>query len=358
MTLPHIVRVVQAGTPVPASRRLARRRRRLAERLEDSDGIMARRETNTMPQWAGSCWYYLRFIDPENVETFCDKDKEAYWMPVDLYIGGAEHAVLHLLYARFWHKVLYDLGHVSTPEPFLKLLNQGMILGEDSQKMSKSRGNVINPDVIIDKYGADAFRLYEMFMGPLTQVKPWNTHGVEGVYRFLQKVWRYYTAGEAITDANPTTEQLRILHKTIKKVAHDIESLSFNTAISQMMIFINEMSKTDSKPRPVLEAFLRVLAPFAPHLAEELWENLGHSDTLAYENFPGYDDDLTIDDEVTVVYQVNGKIRERVQLPKGLVIDDMKAKALASDRVKEWLKDKDIVKVIAVPDKLVNIVVK
>lgn len=322
-------------------------------------GRPARRETNTMPQWAGSCWYYLRFIDPKNDREFCQRDKEAYWMPVDLYVGGAEHAVLHLMYARFWHKVLYDLGLVSTPEPFRKLVNQGLILGEDSQKMSKSRGNVVNPDDVIRSYGADAIRLYEMFMGPLTQTKPWSTHGVEGVYRFLQRVWRLYVdagGNNLVTDAEPTIDQQRILHKTIKKVAGDIEFLDFNTAIAQMMIFVNEMTPMDSRPRRVLEPFVLVLAPFAPHLAEELWEKLGHATSLAREPFPDYDDALTVDEEVTLVLQVNGKIRDRVQVALNAGREELEKMGL--EKLAKWIDGKTIVKVVVVPNKLVNVVVK
>ena len=243
-------------------------------------GAPARRETNTMPQWAGSCWYYLRFIDPKNQGQLVDPAKERYWMPVDLYIGGSEHAVLHLLYARFWHKVLYDIGVVSTPEPFKKLVHQGIVLGEDNQKMSKSRGNVVNPDEIMDQFGADAVRLYEMFMGPLEAVKPWSTRGVEGVTRFLERAWRLMVNEEGrlsstVVETVPTLEHQRLLHQTIKKVTEDIEELRFNTAISQMMVFTNEMTKAEQRSRALLEPFVLILAPFAPHLAEELWESAG-----------------------------------------------------------------------------------
>jgi leucyl-tRNA synthetase len=326
-----------------------------------SSGRKARRETNTMPQWAGSCWYYLRFIDPRNDKEFCTTEKERYWMPVDLYIGGAEHAVLHLMYARFWHKVLFDLGCVSTPEPFMKLVNQGIILGEDSQKMSKSRGNVINPDDIIRDYGADAMRLYEMFMGPLTQTKPWSTRGVEGVARFLQRAWRLYIDSDdrlspAVQDVEPTPDQWRILHKTIRKVSEDIESLAFNTAIAQMMIFVNELTGMVVRPRRVLEPFVLTMAPFAPHLAEELWQRLGHGKTLAYEAFPEYEERWTVDEEVTIVLQVNGKVRERVTVRKGE--DGAVLQGLALEKLQKWTDGKSIVKVVVVPDKLVNVVVK
>lgn len=328
---------------------------------DKSSGKSARRETNTMPQWAGSCWYYLRYCDPHNDKTFCGPEKEKYWLPVDVYIGGAEHAVLHLLYARFWHKVLFDIGLVSTKEPFMKLVNQGLILGEDSQKMSKSRGNVVNPDDIIKEYGADAVRLYEMFMGPLTQVKPWSTRGVEGVYRFLQRVWRLYVDNEdklsaQLQDIEPTLEQKKILHKTIKKVSGDIDTLSFNTAISQMMIFVNEMTPMEVRPRKILEPFVLVLAPFAPHLAEELWGKLGHKTSLAKTPFPEYDEALTVDDEITIVVQVNGKLRDKLIVQKGLAKDVIEK--MAKEKVTHWLDGKTIAKVVIVPDKLVNIVVK
>lgn len=328
---------------------------------DPSSGKKARRETNTMPQWAGSCWYYLRYLDPKNEKTFCDPEKEKYWMPVNMYIGGGEHAVLHLLYARFWHKVLYDLKLVSTPEPFMKLVNQGTILGEDSQKMSKSVGNVINPDDIIKEYGADALRLYEMFMGPLTATKPWSTNGVEGVYRFLQRVWRLAIdadgkLSEQVKDVEPSIESLRVLHKTIKKVAHDIETLDFNTAISQMMIFVNEMTPLEIRPKKVIEPFVLVMAPFAPHLAEELWQKLGHTKSLAYEPFPDYDEALTVDDEVTVVIQVNGKLRDKLLVKKGLDKSALEKSAL--EKAVQWTTGKELVKVVVVPDKLINIVVK
>ncbi|MDX9757707.1 MAG: leucine--tRNA ligase [Bacteroidota bacterium] len=330
--------------------------------------LPARRETNTMPQWAGSCWYYLRFMDPHNETMFCDREKEAYWGPVDLYVGGTEHAVLHLLYARFWHKVLFDLGHVSTNEPFLRLVNQGMILGEDGRKMSKSFGNVINPDDVIREYGADTLRLFEMFMGPLEQVKPWNTKGVEGVHRFLNRVWRLFitddpdavtaTLDASIQDSAADAETLRLLHKTIKKVGEDIEALRFNTAISQMMIFVNEMNKKDVRPRAAMETFVLLLAPFAPHLAEELWRLLGHDGTLAYEAWPAFDPAYTVDDEVEVILQVNGKLRDRIRVEKGMAADALEAAARENEKVRSFLDGKTVVKVITVPDKLVNIVVR
>jgi leucyl-tRNA synthetase len=323
-------------------------------------GGPATRETNTMPQWAGSCWYYLRYIDPRNDQAFVAKDKEKYWMPVDLYIGGAEHAVLHLLYSRFWHKVLYDLGHVSTPEPFMKLVNQGMILGEDNQKMSKSRGgsNVITPDDVVRDYGADALRMYEMFMGPLEATKPWNTQGLEGVYRFLGRVWRLYCNEEGkliLDDSEPSAALLKALHQTIKKVGEDTETLAFNTAVSQMMIFVNEVTAQEKRPRKLLEPFVLALAPYAPHLAEELWEKLGRKQALAYEPWPRFDEALLKEDTVTIILQVNGKLRDRMDVPAEISREELEKIALANERVQEHLAGKQIKKIIVVPGKLVNI---
>jgi len=279
-------------------------------------GQSAVRESNTMPQWAGSCWYYLRFMDPHNNEAAWDPEKEKYWGPVDLYLGGTEHAVLHLLYARFWHKVLYDLDLVSTVEPFRKLRNQGMILGENGEKMSKSRGNVVNPDDVIADQGADSLRLYLMFLGPLERDKPWNTHGIEGVRRFLDRSWRLVVDDEEnldarVVDAEPGEDTLRILHKTIDAVTVMTEDLRFNTAISQMMVFVNEMTSLELRPRAVLEQFVLLLAPYAPHMAEELWGRLGHSGTLSYETWPVADPQYLVEDLITVVVQVNGKVREQ-----------------------------------------------
>jgi leucyl-tRNA synthetase len=327
------------------------------------DGSKAKRETNTMPQWAGSCWYYLRYLDPANSRQGWDPKKEKYWMPVDLYIGGAEHAVLHLLYARFWHKLLYDLGFVSTKEPFKKLVNQGMILGEDGQKMSKSRGNVINPDKVVADYGADSMRLYEMFMGPLEAIKPWSMQGVEGVYRFLQRTWRMVVdenTGELVenvkdADADETT--LRLLHQTIKKVGDDIETFGFNTAISQMMIFVNHLSKQQVRPKSVVEKFILVLAPFAPHIAEELWERLGHTDTLAYQLWPEYDKELIREKEVELVVQVNGRIKDRIVVSTDAGEEQIKQKALAGEKVKKALGGKEPRKIIVIKSRLINIVV-
>ncbi|HOX58259.1 MAG TPA: class I tRNA ligase family protein [Candidatus Paceibacterota bacterium] len=374
------------------------------------------RETNTMPQWAGSCWYYLRYLDARNDRAMCASDAERYWMGsrvpesaltssaqqsaptdvgtytpqgVDLYVGGTEHAVLHLLYARFWHKVLYDLGHVSTPEPFYKLVNQGLILGEDGQKMSKSRGNVINPDDILVEYGADAFRLYEMFMGPLEMVKPWSTKGVEGVYRFLGRAWRLFVdeqsetdfeqgltaepqrglellenirLASSITDSQPAAAQLKALHACIKKVTEDLDGLRFNTAISALMVFVNEAMTWETKPVSVLSEFLILLQPFAPHLAEELWAKLHstrstqHSLTLAYAPWPRFDPALLIEDTLEIPVQVNGKLRDVIKMPASASQADLEAAARASDKAKPFLEGKTIRKVIVLPKKLVNIV--
>lgn len=325
-------------------------------------GRKGRRETNTMPQWAGSCWYYLRYLDPQNDRIFCDLDREKYWMPVDLYIGGAEHAVLHLMYARFWHKVLYDLGYVSTKEPFLKLRHQGTILGEDSRKMSKSRGNVVNPDTVVAEYGADAMRLFEMFMGPLEEVKPWSTRGVEGVYRFLNRVWRLFIGehgsietGLVEIDSDPEFE--RLFHQTVRKVGEDIEALRFNTAISQMMIFINEAYKLEKKPRQLMEQFVLLLAPFAPHMAEELWQRLGHSASLAAEPWPAYDPEKARMKSIEVVFQVNGKVRSKAQVPVGTPEAELETIALNDANVKRHIDGKHIARKIVVRDKLVNLVV-
>ena len=406
-------------------------------------GRPARRETNTMPQWAGSCWYYLRYIDPDNSERLVDPEKERYWMPVDLYVGGAEHAVLHLLYARFWHKVLYDAGVVSTDEPFQKLVNQGMILGETehtafrrldpqtgdaygwvsaehaveadpeaggaeggawqdardgsplvavtvaedevekggegfalrahpdvrvlsrAHKMSKSRGNVVNPDDVVREYGADSLRLYEMFMGPLEQTKPWNTRSVDGVHRFLARAYRLVTGGEggpqpggaAVADDAPTRDQLRVLHQTIRKVTDDVEGLRFNTAIAAMMEFVNAATKWGAVPRAAVEPFVLLLAPFAPHLAEELWRRLGHESSLAYEPWPEADPDLLREDTVEIAVQVNGKLRGTVQVDADADRDAMLAAARDEENVARYLAEGTVRKEIAVPGRLVNFVV-
>ncbi|HHK40857.1 MAG TPA: leucine--tRNA ligase, partial [Planctomycetaceae bacterium] len=395
------------------------------------DGKRYRRETNTMPQWAGSCWYYLRFIDPRNNQRFVDAEKEKAWMPVDLYVGGAEHAVLHLLYARFWHKVLYDRGYVSTPEPFQKLVNQGMILGEmeytayqtdegvyvsaadvekspegqwqrrsdqvavtpqriepdqvekrgdrfvlkdhpeievesRAYKMSKSRGNVVNPDAIVRDYGADALRLYEMFMGPLEATKPWSMAGVHGVRNFLDRVWRLVIDEGAETmqlhpsfsEEPATDEQRRVLHKTIEAVTRDTEGMRFNTAIARMMEFVNYFTRQERRPREALEPFVLLLAPYAPHLAEELWQQLGHDESLSYEKWPEADPQWTRDETVEVPVQVLGKVRARVSVPADADPAALEEAARNEPRIARLLEGKQIVKVITVPGRLVNFVVR
>ena len=393
------------------------------------DGKRYRRETNTMPQWAGSCWYYLRFIDPQNDQALVDTNKEQAWMPVDLYVGGAEHAVLHLLYSRFWHKVLYDRGHVSTSEPFQRLVNQGMILGEiehlayqdakanwvsaqdvsgesppthkksgqsleivriaadavekqgeyfvlkeapeirvesRAHKMSKSRGNVVNPDHVVREYGADALRLYEMFMGPLEATKPWSMAGVNGVRNFLDRVWRLIiddrseemTLHAAVQDVAPSEDQNRVLHKTIKAVTEDLSRLDFNTAIARMMEFVNHFTKESIRPLAVIEPFVLLLSPMAPHIAEELWQALGHNQSLAYEPWPAFDEGLTRDQSLEIPVQVNGKVRSKVQLAAGTPPAELEAAARADERIAEQLAGKQVVKVIAVPDRMINFVVK
>ncbi|NLJ45774.1 MAG: leucine--tRNA ligase [Treponema sp.] len=317
-------------------------------------GGPAKRETNTMPQWAGSCWYYLRFIDPKNDKVFAAKDKIEYWMPVDLYVGGAEHAVLHLLYSRFWHKVLYDIGAVNTIEPFQRLVNQGMILGEDNQKMSKSRGNVVNPDDITRDYGADAMRVYEMFMGPLEVSKPWATAGLVGVSRFLERLWAL--SEKPLTGTPPSADLAKLLHKTIKKVTDDTATLNFNTAISAMMILSNELAKLDALPREVWEVFIRLLAPYAAHLAEELWEKAGKAPSVGLAPWPAYDEALVRDESAVIVVQVNGKVRDKFEVPAGTDKAELERLALAREKTREWTAGKEIRKVIIVPDKLVNIV--
>ena len=319
-------------------------------------GGPAERETNTMPQWAGSCWYYIRYLDPGNEHELAGKDKIDYWLPVDLYVGGAEHAVLHLLYSRFWHKVLYDIGIVSTDEPFMRLINQGMIMGENGVKMSKSLGNVVNPDDVVRDYGADSMRMYEMFLGPLEVSKPWSTKGISGVHRFLDRVWRLAKRGVS-EDGAPETMQ-KLLHKTIKKVTNDTANIEFNTAIAQMMIFINEAFKLETISREIWDPFLRLLAPYAPHIAEELWQMIGNEPSIAQVSWPDYDEALTREEEVTVVIQINGKVRSKVNIPAGTASAAMESMARDVPRIKELTNDKQIVKVITVPDRLVNIVVK
>jgi leucyl-tRNA synthetase len=385
LTLPELEDFKPTGTGEPP---LAKAGAWL-EYTDPATGLKGRRETNTMPQWAGSCWYYLRYIDPRNEHAAVDSAKEKYWMPVDLYVGGAEHAVLHLLYSRFWHKVLFDLGYVSTKEPFQRLVNQGMILGlsykdargalvpmelveqraegafhkesgekltEFPAKMSKSLKNVVNPEDVIREYGADSMRLYEMFMGPLEAVKPWNTKGVEGVFRFLKRSFRMVTE-QPIVDAPTEGERHRLLHATIKKVTDDLETMSFNTAISQMMIFINEFSGNGKPlPREAAETYVLLLAPFAPHLCEELWECLGHNDTLAYAPWPAYDEAALAVSEVEVLVQVLGKPKARVMMPAGADEETMKTLALVQEPVQSALAGKTVRKVICVPDRLINIV--
>ncbi len=331
--------------------------------IDPKTGKSAHHETHTMPQWAGSCWYYLRYIDPHNNDEAWNKDKEKYWMPVDLYIGGAEHAVLHLLYARFWHKVLYDLGLVSTPEPFSKLVNQGMILGEDGVKMSKSRGNVINPDEVISKYGSDTFRMYEMFMGPLENRKPWSTSSIEGIYRFLNRIWNLFFDDNGmistdIQEVTPDTSTLTLLNKTIYKVTKDIENLRFNTAISQLMIFINEVSKLEVKPSSVLETFLHLINPIVPHISEEIWSNLDHNESLAYSNWPTYNKKYITDSNVTIAVQVNGKVRGQFQISRDSEDEEYINKALEIDNVKRFINGKEIKKKIIIKNRIINLVVK
>jgi leucyl-tRNA synthetase len=323
-----------------------------------------------MPQWAGSCWYYLRYCDPHNDAALIDPAVEKYWMGgkgVDLYIGGAEHAVLHLLYARFWHKVLFDIGVVSTTEPFHKLVNQGIILGEDNRKMSKSWGNVVNPDDVVAEYGADTLRLFEMFLGPLEQMKPWSTTGVEGVYRFLGRVWRlvmeedqegaWHFAPGKITEAAPSPGLLRSVHGAIKKVTDDIEKLQFNTAISALMVLVNDLTKETARPRAAIETLLLLLAPFAPHMAEELWAQLGHTNTLAYEPWPEADPRHLVQSEIEIPMQVNGKLRGVLKVAPGASQEEVVAAAKALPAFAEWTAGKTLRKTVFVPNKLINFVV-
>ncbi len=320
-------------------------------------GGKAKRETNTMPQWAGSCWYYLRFMDPKNDEALASEESIKYWEPVSLYIGGAEHAVLHLLYARFWHKFLYDIGVVHTKEPFHSLRNQGMILGENGEKMSKSRGNVINPDDVIAEHGADTLRMYLMFIGPLNVDKPWNTQSIYGVRRFLERVYRLFEKPIG-DDVQSPLEIDKLLNKTIKIVTEKLEALEFNTAISQMMILLNAVSKEDKLNKSLIKSFIQILHPFAPFVTEEMWSMLDEKPSVLNSIWPSYDESKTIDDTVTVVFQVNGKLRAKCEVQKGLSKDQLIDIALENDRIKEFTTGKEIVNKIAVPDKLVNIVVK
>lgn len=323
---------------------------------DPATGKPARRETDTMPGSAGSSWYFLRYCDPHNEKEPFSKEAENYWMPVDLYLGGPEHAVGHLLYSRFWTKVLYDAGLVTHDEPFKKLVHQGMILGEDGEKMSKSRGNVINPDVVVEKCGADTLRAYEMFMGPLERDKPWSTTAIEGIYRFLQRTWRIFEE-DAVADIEPTAEDLNITHKTIKKVTEDIENLRFNTAISQMMVFVNHMTKLDKKPRACLRPFVQLLNPFAPHLAEELWQILGEKEELTYAPWPSYDPALAKDDKITIAVQVLGKTRGTIDVEVGTDQEIVEKLAKEISTVANQLQGKQIRKVIFVKDKILNFVV-
>ena len=366
----------------------------------ERDGKTYTRETNTMPQWAGSCWYFLRYIDPKNTDRFIDPEKEKYWMPVDLYVGGAEHAVLHLLYARFWHKVLFDLGHVSTPEPFKRLVNQGTILGEpefhtdeesprklsesevekvgpsyhlksdpsmkvnvQSFKMSKSRGNVVTPDDIVRDYGADSFRLYEMYLGPLEAQKPWNTRDIVGMSRFLAGVYRNLIGDDETQKFQTITNDAipepldRLMHRTIKKVGEDIEALRFNTGIAELIKLNNELTGMTSIPRELAENFALLIAPFAPHLAEELWLKLGHHKSLARRPWPGYDPAKLVESTIELPVQVNGKVRDKIIVPADASEAEVLEKALACEKVQAWVVGKTIQKKLYVPKRLVNFVV-
>ncbi|MDT2124522.1 leucine--tRNA ligase [Enterococcus faecalis] len=328
--------------------------------VDPETGMKGKRETNTMPQWAGSSWYYLRFIDPHNKNEIADFEKLKRWLPVDIYIGGAEHAVLHLLYARFWHKFLYDIGVVPTKEPFQKLYNQGMILGENNEKMSKSRGNVVNPDDVVAKYGADTLRLYEMFMGPLDASIAWNENGLEGSRKFLDRVWRLIVDEEGKMRDRITTindgRLTKVYHQTVKKVTEDMANLHFNTAISQLMVFVNEANKVDALPYEYVEGFVQLLAPIAPHIGEELWQILGNEESLTYVPWPTYDEAALVEDEAEVVFQVNGKLRGKQNVARGLSKEELEQIAMNHEAVKEFIEGKTVRKVIAVPDKLVNIV--
>ncbi|WP_085523052.1 leucine--tRNA ligase [Tuberibacillus sp. Marseille-P3662] len=332
--------------------------------VDPETGIKGRRETNTMPQWAGSCWYYLRYIDPDNDTALADPDLLNKWLPVDTYIGGAEHAVLHLLYARFWHKVLYDIGVVPTKEPFQKLFNQGMILGENSEKMSKSKGNVVNPDDIVRTHGADTLRVYEMFMGPLDASIAWSEDGVDGSRRFLDRIWRLLVTEEDTLKANVqadvdvTNEFERLYHETIKKVTDDFTNLRFNTGISQLMVFLNEAYKQDVWPQSFAEGFVKLLAPIAPHIAEEIWSIMGNEAPISLQSWPVYDERKMEVSTAEIVVQINGKVRSKLTVPKSISKEDLEAEAMNDETIKDWLKDVDVKKVIVIPGKLVNIVVK
>ena len=328
--------------------------------VDPKTGLKGRRETNTMPQWAGSSWYFLRYVDPHNKQALADYEKLKQWLPVDIYIGGAEHAVLHLLYARFWHKFLYDLGVVPTKEPFQKLFNQGMILGENNEKMSKSRGNVVNPDDVVKQYGADTLRLYEMFMGPLDASIAWSENGLEGSRKFLDRVWRLIVdengkLRDRITTFNDGKLD-KVYNQTVKKVTEDFENLHFNTAISQMMVFVNEAYKADALPYAYIEGFVQLLAPIAPHIAEELWEILGNEGGISYVPWPTFDEAALVESEVEIVCQINGKVRAKLMVPVDSSKEALEELALANEQIKEHIAGKTVRKVIAVPNKLVNIV--
>ena len=328
----------------------------------DENGRHGKRETNTMPQWAGSSWYWLRYTDPTNDKEFASKEALDYWSPVDLYVGGAEHAVLHLLYARFWHKVLYDLGLVPTKEPFMKLVNQGMILGSNHEKMSKSKGNVVNPDDIVDQYGADTLRLYEMFMGPLEESVPWDEKGLHGSNKWVQRVWRLL-----MDDNNHLRDRVstyndgkltKVYNQTVKKVTDDFERMHFNTAISQLMVFVNEAYKVDDLPLEYMKGFVKMIAPLMPHLAEELWSQFNESETITYQPWPTYDEKALVEDEVEMIVQVNGKVRAKIKMAKDADNKDVEDAALANEHVHSFVDGKDVKKVIVIPNRIVNIVVK
>ncbi|MDA3974856.1 leucine--tRNA ligase [Enterococcus thailandicus] len=328
--------------------------------VDPETGKKGRRETNTMPQWAGSSWYYLRYIDPHNKKELANYEKLERWMPVDIYVGGAEHAVLHLLYVRFWHKFLYDIGVVPTKEPFQKLYNQGMILGENNEKMSKSRGNVVNPDDVVEAYGADTLRMYEMFMGPLDASIAWSENGLEGSRKFLDRVWRLIVdennkMRDRITTINDG-KLAKVYNQTVKKVTEDYANMHFNTAISQLMVFVNEAYKADALPYEYVEGFVQLLAPVAPHLGEELWAILGNEDGISYVPWPTYDEAALVEDEIEVVFQVNGKVRSKANVARDLGKDELEKVALADEAIQEQIAGKTVRKVIAVPNKLVNIV--
>ncbi len=328
-----------------------------------NDNIIGLRETNTMPQWAGSCWYYLRYLDPSNDEKAWDSEKEKYWMPVDLYIGGAEHAVLHLLYSRFWHHVLFDLGLVSTKEPFKKLFNQGMILGQDGSKMSKSRGNVINPDETVETYGSDSMRIYEMFMGPLDKAKPWSTTGLQGCSRFIKKLWSILVDDEGVLSSNVTEkkddkETLQALNMMIKKISDNLDQMQFNTCVSEFMIFTNHIQKLDSINIDTIRSFIIIMNPFMPHLAQELWELIGETNELTYQGWPDYDKDIVISDEIVIPIQINGKRRSEILISANESESEVIAKAKSDDKIVSYLKNTTIIKEIYIKGKILNIVIK